>query len=250
MDGNFHNVYDDARRADAYAELGFPGTYDLAFRDLPTIFDAHVTGRRALDFGCGTGRSTRFLRRLGYDVIGVDISRPMLEKARALDSSGDYRQEPEGDLASLERGAFDLVLSAFTFDNIGTLEQKAAALASLQRLLSADGRIVSVVSSPEIYVHEWASFSTQDYPENRAARSGDRVRIVMLDVTDRRPVEDILCTDEDYLKLYRQTDLAVLETLRPLATGTEPREWKSETKTAPWVIYVLGAPSASPGEGS
>ena len=234
---DFHNVYDDRRRADAYAQLGFPGTYALAFRDLPQLLAAHVTGKRALDFGCGTGRSTRFLRRLGFDVVGVDISRPMLDKARELDPEGDYRHVPEG--GSLA-GRFDLVLSAFTFDNIPTLEQKEAALAHLEHVLADRGRVVSVVSSPDIYVHEWASFSTKDYPENRNARSGDRVRIVMLDVEDRRPVEDVLFTDEDYRNLYQRTGLVVLETLRPLATRGEGPAWKSETTIAPWVIYLLG----------
>lgn len=79
MTSGFHNVYDDEERAGAYAELGFPGTYYLAFRDLPSIFAEHVTGKRALDFGCGAGRSIRFLRGLGFDVVGVDISRPMLD---------------------------------------------------------------------------------------------------------------------------------------------------------------------------
>ena len=71
MDRGFYNVYDDEQRANVYAELGFPSTYYLAFRDLPTIFTEHVRGRRALDFGCGTGRSTRFLRGLGFEVFGL-----------------------------------------------------------------------------------------------------------------------------------------------------------------------------------
>jgi len=35
-----------------------------------------------------------------------------------------------------------------------------------------------VFSSPEIYTHEWTSFSTRDYPDNERARDGDMVRIV------------------------------------------------------------------------
>jgi len=31
-----------------------------------------VRGRKAVDFGCGAGRSTRFLRTLGFDAVGVD----------------------------------------------------------------------------------------------------------------------------------------------------------------------------------
>lgn len=240
MDGRFHNVYDDDVRADAYAELGFPGTYSLAFRDLPAIFRAHVTGRRALDFGCGTGRSTRFLRDLGFEVVGVDISGPMLEKARERDPSGHYRLVTEAGLTGLDAGRFDLVLAAFTFDNIPTASGKEQALRSLARLLAPAGRIVAIVSSPDIYVHEWASFSTRDFPENRRARSGDRVRITMLDVADRRPVEDVVCTEEDYRRLHELVGLEVLESHRPLARGDEPIAWKSETEIAPWVIDVLG----------
>lgn len=171
----------------------------------------------------------------------------MLEQARKLDPGGDYRLVAEDDFGGLEAGAFDLILSAFTFDNIATLERKASALRSLASLLDDRGRIVSVVSSPDIYVNEWASFSTRDYPENRRAKSGDRVLIVMLDVPDRRPVEDIVCTGEDYAELYRAAGLSVLEVLRPLATGAEPVEWRSETRIAPWVVYVLGRPRTATG---
>jgi SAM-dependent methyltransferase len=235
------NVYDDEARASAYAELRFPGTYYLAFRDLPSLFARYIVGRRALDFGCGTGRSTRYLRDLGFEAVGVDISRPMLEKARELDPDGDYRQVGVGDLGPLGDAAFDLVLSAFTFDNMATLKARESALLALTRLLAPGGRIVNVVSSPDIYVNEWASFSTREYPQNARARSGDEVLIVMLDVADRRPVVDFVCSDEDYRALYGGTGLSVMETLRPLATGEEPIEWVSETKIAPWVIYVLGA---------
>ncbi len=241
MCGGFYNVYNDEKRADAYARLEFPGTYYLAFRDLPAVFAEHVTGRSALDFGCGTGRSSRFLKSLGFDVVGVDISRPMLDKARELDPDGDYRHVSDTDLSSVGRHTFDLVLSTFTFDNMATLGDRQAALVSLKGLLRRRGRIVSVVSSPDIYVNEWVSFSTKDYPKNREAGSGDVVSIVMLDVTDRRPVEDVVCSDHDYREMFRRAGLAEIQTLRPLASGDEPTEWKSETKIAPWVIYVLGA---------
>ena len=61
------NSYEDAKRAETYAKLEFPGTYYLAYRDLPGIIFDHVKGRKALDFGCGTGRSTRFLQKIGFD---------------------------------------------------------------------------------------------------------------------------------------------------------------------------------------
>jgi hypothetical protein len=95
------------------------------------------------------------------------------------------------------------------------------------------------VFSEKSAVNEWASFSTRDFPENRQARDGDRVRIVMLDVPDRRPVEDVVCTDAPYRRLFESAGLGVLDVQSPLATGKEATRWVSETSTPPWTIYVL-----------
>ena len=135
----FANTYEDDAYAAAYAKLEFPGTYYLAFRDLPEILARHVAGRKALDFGCGTGRSTRFLTKLGFKAIGVDIAEEMIRRARAFDPTGDYRLVADGDLGELADGSFDLVLSAFPFDNIPTAAQKTALFRALVRVLDAGG---------------------------------------------------------------------------------------------------------------
>jgi len=235
---NFINCYEDASRASAYATLEFANTYYLAFRDLPAILAEHVTGPKALDFGCGTGRSTRLLQKLGFNVTGVDISQDMLRIARAADPGGDYRLVPGDNLGEFAAGSFDLVLVAFTFDNIPQ-PMKARIFGDLRELLASAGVIVSIVSSPEIYTHEWASFTTKAFPENAETRSGDVVRIIVTDHQDRRPVEDIVCTDEAYREVYRQAGLEAIAVLKPLAKGDEPYPWVSETRIAPWVIYVL-----------
>src|SRR5688572_8978019 len=118
MDDRFSNVYEDRARAEAYDRLEFPGTYYLAYRDLPAIISKHVQGKKAMDFGCGTGRSTRFLRQLGCNVVGVDIAEQMLTLARLRDPEGEYILIPDGDLLGFAADTYDLVLSVFTFDNI------------------------------------------------------------------------------------------------------------------------------------
>jgi ubiquinone/menaquinone biosynthesis C-methylase UbiE len=205
---------------------------------LPSIVAEHVTGTRALDFGCGTGRSTRFLRTLGFTVTGVDISSSMVRVARKRDPAGDYRLVPGDDFSTLTPESFDLILSAFTFDNIPQAV-KARILADLRSLLSQGGTVVNIVSSPEIYVHEWASFTTNQFAENTTARDGDIVRTVSTEHDDRRPVEDVLCTDQSYRSLYEGAGLRVVQVLKPLAKGDEPYAWVNETRVAPWVIYIL-----------
>lgn len=163
----------------------------------------HATGTKALNFGCGTGRSTRFQRKLGFNVTGVDISEDMLRIARALDTSGDYRMVPGDNLTEFDSESFDLIVSLFTFDNVPSAG-KVRIFSDLKNFLRPAGTIVSVVSSPDIYTYEWASFTTKDFPENAAARSGAVVRIVTTDHQDRRPVEDILWTDESYQEVYKE----------------------------------------------
>ena len=235
---NFANCYEDVNRASAYATLEFANTYYLAYRDLPEIVAQYVTGTKAMDFGCGTGRSTRFLRKLGLTVTGVDISEDMLRMARATDPTGDYRLVPGDNLDEFPVASFDLVLSAFTFDNIPGAT-KTRIFRDLAKLLKPAGILVNLVSSPQIYTHEWASFSTKNFPANAAARSGDVVRIVVTDHQDRRPVEDILWTDASYRAVYREAGLEIVRMFEPIAKGDEPYSWVNETRIAPWVIYVL-----------
>jgi SAM-dependent methyltransferase len=235
----FFNVYDDTKRAEAYAALEFPNTYHLAYRDVPEILAQHVHGSKALDFGCGAGRSTRFLKRLGFEAIGVDISNEMIKRAQETDPSGIYRCIPDGDFGQLAEQRFDLVLSMFTFDNIPTLAKRIALLSGLAALLKPQGRMVLLDSTPEIYWHEWASFSTRDFPENRQAKGGEPVKIIMKDVGDSRPVIDVIWFHDDYLALFDSAGLELIETRKPLGKKSEPFAWLSETEIAPWVLYVL-----------
>jgi len=92
---------------------------------------------------------------------------------------------------------------------------------------------VSVVSSLDIYMHEWASFTTQDFPENAAAHSSDVVRIVVADHQDPRPVEDIILTDESFREVYNEARQQAIQVFKPLAKGDEPYTWVSETTIPP-----------------
>lgn len=236
---SFGNVYEDQKRAFAYAKLEFPGTYYLAFRDIPKIIARHKTGTRALDFGCGTGRSTRFLTNLGFNTMGLDISEKMILLARQADPQGDYHLVKAGDLSLFNSDSFDLVQSAFAFDNIPTAMDKIKNLSEIRRILKPSGIMINLVSSPDIYRHEWASFTTKEFPENRTAKSGDEVFIIMKDVEDHRPVADIIWSDDSYREVYSSAGLVLIETHKPLGEKSEPFNWITETEIAPWVIYVL-----------
>ncbi len=236
---NFENSWGNHERAESYSRLEFPNTYYLAYRDLPEIISSHVKGEMAIDFGCGTGRSTRFLKKLGFRVTGIDISVDMLRIARSLDRKGTYQIVSNGNYSHLGQGRFDLVQCIFTFDNIPGWDTRVGILRGLKDLLRPGGKIICLDSTPELYTNEWASFTTKDFPENLVAKTGDVVRDVMLDVEDRRPVEDIFWTLADYYKMFELAGLAVEAEYKPLGYKSEPYNWVSETEIAPWVIFVL-----------
>ncbi len=81
----------------------------------------------ALDLGCGTGLCGPLLRPMTGRLTGVDLSAPMLDKARAL---GVYDRLVQGDAAGFLRddgSVYDLLVAADVFIYVGSLEPLFAA---------------------------------------------------------------------------------------------------------------------------
>ena len=235
----FENVYNNPVRATSYNQLEFPNTYYLAYRDLPDIINKHTNRGNAIDFGCGTGRSSRFLKRLGFEVVGVDIAKDMVNLALKNDPVGDYRVVENGTIGNFEMNSIDLILSVFTFDNLPGADIRMGILQKMKHVLNENGRVIMLDSTPELYVNDWASFTCSIFPKNKQAKSGDVVKVRMEDVPDKRPVEDVIWFKEDYSELFLRTGMELEAVYYPLALDEEPFDWKNETQIAPWVIYIL-----------
>ncbi len=82
-------------------------------RSLDRFVAAIPPGCRVLDVGCGSGRDAARLLALGFDVLAVDGSAGMLERARTLHPELDGRLSRVALPASLPfpTGAFDAVMS-------------------------------------------------------------------------------------------------------------------------------------------
>lgn len=85
------------------------------------LFGQDFTPRRTLDFGCGVGRVAIPLSAVSDLVVGVDVSRAMLDEAErncALYDVHNVVLLSSDDELSQVRGEFDLVHSAITFQHI------------------------------------------------------------------------------------------------------------------------------------
>jgi SAM-dependent methyltransferase len=95
-----------------------------------------IPAGRALDAACGTGRHTAFLAGRGHQVTGVDVSPPMLARARMACARlvvGELERLP------LPDGAFDLVVCALALVHVPDL---SAAVGELARVLRPGGHLV------------------------------------------------------------------------------------------------------------
>ena len=109
-------------------------------------------GARILDVGCGPGRHAHALGRLGYEVVGVDISERFVALARENAPEGAAVRFERADARALEFDSeFDAVISlcqgAFGLSGGGpvgeaaTLDPDRAVLDGMARALRPGGRL-------------------------------------------------------------------------------------------------------------
>ena len=93
------NVYDTV--AKEYAEV-FSGEHEKKPKDQEILhrFARAIGDRRPVwDFGCGPGQTTEYLKTLGIEISGLDLSEKILEQARTIHPKIHFRK---GNLLELE----------------------------------------------------------------------------------------------------------------------------------------------------
>lgn len=103
-------------------------------------------GTRVLDAGCGTGNFSFKLAQKGCKVIGVDISRPMLEKAREKLEKLSENLDVEfkrADVLNLDfpEAYFDHVFSMATIEFISD-DKKPKFIRELLRVVKPGGKVL------------------------------------------------------------------------------------------------------------
>ena len=100
------------------------------------------TDSSVLDVGCGVGRVAHLVHERGFNVTGIDVSEPLVEKARSIFPEIDFRVMDVRDLA-FDSGSFDYaVFSFYGLDYILPKAERMKALREIQRVLKPAGIVV------------------------------------------------------------------------------------------------------------
>jgi 2-polyprenyl-3-methyl-5-hydroxy-6-metoxy-1,4-benzoquinol methylase len=98
---------------------------------------------KILDVGCGNGVISRHLGRLGFNVLGIDVSEKTIEMARAI--------EPMPNVRFMKKSAEELVASGEKYDAVicsevlEHLHDPGALLKVLHQSLAENGKLIVTV---------------------------------------------------------------------------------------------------------
>lgn len=228
--------YLNSQDAKKYSLSGIENTtYYLAYRDVPALLKKYSKGRRAIDYGCGTGRSTRFLKDLGFETIGVDISKEMLSQALEIDSNIHYLLIENGEIPILASSC-DVIFASLVICTVQSKQELIKMFQEIHRCLADSGIFIAVTASDIFYNKEWFSYKT-DYPENLNLQPGSKTKFYLKDLGIE--LKNYYWTHADYVDLFKASNLEIIEQLYPIANTQDQTPWISETKYPPYATYVL-----------
>ena len=98
-----------------------------------------VSGKSAIDIGCGEGRFSRILSELGATVTGIDLTEPFIERARSLSTGEIYLLGNAETLQDIESNTYDFAVSYIVLVD---LQDYRSAINAAFRVLRPGGRFV------------------------------------------------------------------------------------------------------------
>jgi len=117
----------------------------LRFAVLPYVDETQLTGRRILDFGCGSGASTAILGRWLADteIVGVDLDPELLAIARLRAEHYElrdvsFRRSPAGDRLPDGLGTFGAVFLSAVYEHL-LPDERGSLLGKLWEALEPGG---------------------------------------------------------------------------------------------------------------
>lgn len=189
------NMYDAVSKE--YAEAFF-GEHEKKPKDQEILhrFSQLIGDRSPVwDFGCGPGQTTQYLKDLGVEISGLDLSEKILEQARALHPEIHFQK---GNILELEFEN-DSIAGIVAFYAIVhfTEEQVRTAFSEIFRVLSLGGIFLFTfhIGNETIHVNEFLGkkieidfmFFTTDF----ISKSLKKIGFEKIEIIERAPYPEV-----------------------------------------------------------
>ena len=148
------NIFDNEIFFDGYKRIRENAVNANILFEIPALLSMmpDLTGKRVLDLGCGFGEHCKmFVERGAAKVVGVDISRKMLEIAQQENSDPKitYLNMAMEDIGQLKE-SFDIVISSLAFHYV---EDFPGVVKNIYSLLDTNGVFLFSQEHPMVTCH-------------------------------------------------------------------------------------------------
>jgi len=181
---------------DIYKKIGIEGTYKIGFDYLKKLI-GDISNKKILDYGCGNGRSSVFLRDLNGEVYGVDISKKAINLVKKYfkNSRRNFRLMTKNQIPFTEN-YFDFVFCSFVHPGIEDMNKMTKIHKEIKRVLKKNGSLFILTINPGMWGHDYKSCSS-NFPKNFNYKSGDKINVV-LKTKPQMEFQDYYWTEKDY----------------------------------------------------
>jgi len=189
------NTYDAV--AEEYAEE-FTGEHEKKPMDREMLqrFSEEIGDRRPVwDFGCGPGQTTKYLKNLGLEISGLDLSEKILDQARKVHPETHFQK---GNMLELEFESNSIggIVAFYAIVHF-TEEQVELVFREIFRVLEPGGIFLLTyhIGEETLHIEEYLSkavdidfmFFTTDFISSCLEKSG----LYKIEIIEREPYPDV-----------------------------------------------------------
>jgi SAM-dependent methyltransferase len=188
---------------DAYAEFyDWENAQTMARRDVPFWRRlALAADGPVLELGCGTGRVMLPLARAGIDLVGIDLSAPMLARARGRVARLRVSRRPalvRGDIRRLPfpQRHFGLVAAPYgILQSLLNERDLTATLQSVARVLAPGGRFATELVAD---LPAWREYRGET--RLRGWRQGRKAHVTLIESVEQQPARGLTLFHQDFVE--------------------------------------------------
>jgi len=224
----------DEEQKNKYAESKIFGTGYLAYRDLQKFSLFHeVNFSKALDLGCGAGRSTHFLSNFCKNVSGIDISKDMLKIASTSLKEHSFYINNHDDIR-YPSSPYTVIFSILMFFHFSNDEIIKKELKKCFNSLIQFGNLILINGTRNLYTKDYASVKVIGKPPKH---NGDicQVKLKTIDCE----IKDYFWSEKLIINSAKKCGFTFIGSHYPLGKSADCQDYKDEYKFPPYYYLAF-----------